>query len=258
MSGGLTVNTGGAKVSGGITIFNGGDTVSGGSFITGGLTLYDIGASMSGGLTVNTGGAKVSGGLTVLDKGVWVSGGLTVSGGNAFAPSFVSTSDRRLKTSIIPINNALHKISKLNGVYFKWIKNEPNGLVFDDRRHVGVLAQEVQQVLPEGVHSKDNYLAVEYTSLIPLLIEAIHELEVITAKDNSIGNEEDANILHMVTQMKDDFILLQQMMKLRDEELNSIKKSLELKDEELQMLRSWKSIMEDRLKSLERVVFVPL
>lgn len=117
---------------------------------------------MTGGLTVNSDGAKITGGLTVFG---------TIAE--------VSTSDRRLKSDISIIDNALHKVGRLNGIYFKWVKDVPEGLSYDSNRHVGIVAQEVQQVLPEIVHAKHGgkYLGVDYVSLIPLLIEAIHELE---------------------------------------------------------------------------------
>lgn len=52
-------------------------------------------------------------------------------------------------------------------------------MTFDDKRHVGVLAQDVQAVLPEAVSSPEDegYLSVSYSSLIPLLIEAVKALD---------------------------------------------------------------------------------
>ena len=69
-------------------------------------------------------------------------------------------------------------MNKLNGVYFKWIQDEPNGIMFDDKRHVGVIAQEVMAVLPEVVMDihDGKYMGVDYASMMPLLIEALREL----------------------------------------------------------------------------------
>jgi hypothetical protein len=57
------------------------------------------------------------------------------------------------------------------------------GIVMDDRRHLGMLAQDVAQVFPEAVASMQGgrYLGVNYLELIPLLVEAVRELDVITA-----------------------------------------------------------------------------
>ena len=111
-------------------------------------------------------------------------------------------SDRRLKTDIVNINNALDKIKLISGVYFR--NNETAAkLGFNDQsQQIGVIAQDVQNVLPHvikpapfdsdnGITSKsgENYLTVQYDKLVPLLIEAIKELdkkiEDLTKRPNS-------------------------------------------------------------------------
>lgn len=83
------------------------------------------------------------------------------------------TSDERLKDNKIKITNALDKIDKLSGISFNW--NEKSGKTGKD---YGVIAQEVEKVLPEVVTTReDGYKAVNYDRLIPLLIEAIKELK---------------------------------------------------------------------------------
>jgi hypothetical protein len=102
---------------------------------------------------------------------------IIASNGNIYANgSLLSASDMRLKTDIEPIPNALEKVLALNGVYFHWTKDaqQPDG------RQVGVIAQNVQQVLPEIVStspSSKDYLSVDYTRLVPVLIEAVKELK---------------------------------------------------------------------------------
>ncbi len=90
-----------------------------------------------------------------------------------------STSDERLKKYIKNIKNPLEKISKINGVTFEWkktddkIKKEVHSFEGND---VGVIAQEIEKVLPEVVQTRDNgYKAVRYEKIIPLLIEAIKD-----------------------------------------------------------------------------------
>ena len=84
------------------------------------------------------------------------------------------TSDQRLKDNITPIPNALNKVFSISGNTFNWNeKSEKEG------NDVGVVAQEILEVLPEAVTTRDNgYLAVRYEKLVPLLIEAIKELKV--------------------------------------------------------------------------------
>jgi len=93
-------------------------------------------------------------------------------------------SDDRLKTNKVNIPNALDKVGNLNG--FTYNPNEvATALGFIDEKQVGVSAQEVEAVLPEAVVLADavnadhgtDYKTVQYSKLVPLLIEAIKELE---------------------------------------------------------------------------------
>lgn len=87
-----------------------------------------------------------------------------------------STSDRRFKENITPIANALDKVKTLTGVEFDWKKEtkDYHGYVGHD---VGVIAQDVQAVLPEAVRTNANgYLSVRYEKMIALLVEANKEL----------------------------------------------------------------------------------
>ena len=82
------------------------------------------------------------------------------------------SSDRRLKDNINPIADALAKVNALSGNTYTW--NEKSNRTGND---VGVIAQEVQEVLPEAVVERENgYLAVDYQKLVPLLLEAVKDL----------------------------------------------------------------------------------
>ena len=86
------------------------------------------------------------------------------------------SSDARLKDNITPIENALSKVLTLSGVKWDWNENA-SPEVRANVPNVGLIAQEVQQVLPEVVtERKDGYLALDYNKLIGLLVEAIKEL----------------------------------------------------------------------------------
>ena len=102
-------------------------------------------------------------------NGANVSGQLTVTGDIiAFA-----TSDKKLKDNIKPIDNALNKIMGISGNTFDWSDKSIN-----EGADTGVIAQEVEELnLPGVVTTRDDgYKAVRYEKLIPLLIEAIKEL----------------------------------------------------------------------------------
>lgn len=92
------------------------------------------------------------------------------------------TSDISLKTNIRPIENALDKLDKIRGVNFEWTKEHldkcPNDTYFNKSHDVGVIAQEIEQVLPEVVSTRDDGIkAVKYDKIVPLLIQAIKELK---------------------------------------------------------------------------------
>jgi len=80
----------------------------------------------------------------------------------------VAFSDERLKTDINSIDNALNKVTNLRGVEYKMLNT--------DEKHIGVIAQEVEDICPELVVSKADYKGVCYGNMVGLLIEAIKEL----------------------------------------------------------------------------------
>jgi hypothetical protein len=80
-----------------------------------------------------------------------------------------TTSDANLKDNIQPIENATQTINSIVGVSFNW-KDTGN-------KSYGVIAQELQKVLPELVNGNENGLSVSYLPLIGILIEAVKEQE---------------------------------------------------------------------------------
>ena len=93
------------------------------------------------------------------------------------------SSDKRLKENIVNIPNALDKVMNINGVEFDWSPEyiETHGgedELFNRKHQVGVIAQEVEKVLPEVVADRpDGYKAVRYEQLTALLIEAVKDLK---------------------------------------------------------------------------------
>jgi hypothetical protein len=90
-----------------------------------------------------------------------------------------ATSDYRLKENIQPIKNALCKLIGVSGNTFDWkplTQEEIQTIHGNKGRDVGVIAQEIEAILPEAVTTRDNgYKAVNYEKIIPLLIEAIKD-----------------------------------------------------------------------------------
>jgi hypothetical protein len=83
----------------------------------------------------------------------------------------MTTSDRRLKNSIEKIDGALAKIEKLTGVSYYYNNNI--------HKHVGLIAQDVQDIIPEAVYEDEaGYLNIAYGNLLGLVVEAIKELRI--------------------------------------------------------------------------------
>ena len=88
------------------------------------------------------------------------------------------SSDRRFKDDIVKIDNPLGRINQINGVFWKWNDN----VSIDTRNspNTGLIAQEVQNVLPEVVKERaDGYLALDYQKMAGLFVESIKELNSI-------------------------------------------------------------------------------
>lgn len=113
--------------------------------------------------------------------------------GYVYGISFQTSSDRNLKKNITPINNALEKVIRAQGVTFEWEKEkdiEKISNASDDKEGVekqnfpegiqyGVIAQDIEKIIPEIVLTDiKGYKSVDYTKLIPVLIEAIKEQQL--------------------------------------------------------------------------------
>jgi hypothetical protein len=141
-------------------------------------------------------GANIAAGTPTVLAQISLAGGFSVNttadpgAGGIYATGEITAyySDRRLKTNVKPIDNAIEKVLSLNGITYT-----PNDLAesfgFDkNKKIVGLFADEVEAVLPEatkaapfdldengGSKSGENYKTVQYEKVVPLLVEAIKE-----------------------------------------------------------------------------------
>lgn len=126
------------------------------------------------------GDLKVSGNTIQSSSGTPIefNGNDVALAGNLTAAGIMSaTSDIRLKTDINTITNALNKTLKLRGVTFKMC----------DTMQLGVVAQEVEEVIPEVVINGAQYKSVAYGNIVGLLIEAIKELNAKVERLENAG-----------------------------------------------------------------------
>ncbi len=117
-------------------------------------------------------------------SGVIFQVGTNGDGTTAESNGWNSFSDFRLKRDLQNIDNPLAKLSQLNGYYYYWKKGKQ-----DQSQQVGVVAQEVESVLPEIVMTnKDGIKSVDYSKLSALLIEAVKEQQqTIETQQNEIN-----------------------------------------------------------------------
>jgi hypothetical protein len=134
-------------------------------------------------------------GIGTADTGIYtlaVAGDLSVSGCDGCSNP---TSDIKFKDNIEPIESSLDKIRKIQGVSFNWKTKEFKERKFPGGKHYGVVAQEIEKVLPEvvvdGSHGEKR---VAYLEMIPILIEAVKEQQKIIEKQNKDMEELKAKV----------------------------------------------------------------
>jgi hypothetical protein len=225
--------------------------------------------------------------------GVEVVGDLRVFGSTQFELGYDVFSDRRLKENIVSIEGALDKVTALRGVYFNWAhdpdedqsqdqgqdqsqdqdeqeahdsnrsqtKKRITSLLDELRknkqketgRQIGVIAQEVQKVLPEivrkhsgesseneGQEEKDSpLLTVDYAGMIPVIIESVHDL-----KNATQAVRDQCRLKKALSKQEEDVQIEMEAAKLREELMVVKKRNLELKNtlfammDELKLLKA--------------------
>jgi len=104
----------------------------------------------------------------------------SVFSGDITAANFNATSDNRLKHNVSDLHNCIDTLKQIHGRGFTW--NNTN------KKSFGVIAQELELILPELVQDQDGVRSVNYLGLIAFLINAVHELDqkISDLKPNSL------------------------------------------------------------------------
>ncbi|MBP5668386.1 MAG: tail fiber domain-containing protein [Salinivirgaceae bacterium] len=140
----------------------------------------------------------------VVIKGTYRNGKTFYVNGDAGGTSeWASNSDARLKKNVQSLSGALDKVLKLRGVTYYWKNREEMAAAkgvaadkmdygYDDKKHIGIIAQELEQEFPELVHTaEDGFKSVEYSTLTPILIEAVKEQQgIIESQQAKIDNQQ--------------------------------------------------------------------
>jgi predicted acyltransferase (DUF342 family) len=98
-----------------------------------------------------------------------ISGACSISGDLNLVGNVISQSDRRIKTNINPIYNCLEKIDTISGYRY-------NRIDLNDEKHIGLIAQEVEELFPELVTETNNIKGINYQGFIAVLLNCIKEL----------------------------------------------------------------------------------
>lgn len=180
--------------SGTVTSIVAGNGLSGGTITTSGTIAVTAGTGVTSNATGVHIGQAVATGSSVQFGSFGVGTAASGTAGEIRATNNITAfySDKRLKKDITPINNPIEKILAISGIYYRSNDVASQYGYRDQSQQVGVLAQEIEQVLPHAVKpapfdtefdsdgnmyskSGENYLTVQYEKLIPLLIEAIKD-----------------------------------------------------------------------------------
>ena len=193
------------------------------------MDVVDDGTNEFGNLNFrSTDGANFSINAYGINGDADVNGNLHVNGDITYTGSSGQTSDRRLKENIQPLQNGLGTIMKLNPTTYNFRGNgEYNGLKLSTGLHYGLIAQEVEEVLPSLVknnvhtysevtstgsgptmHSETEvtktmeYKTLNYTELVPVLVKAVQEQQ-----------KEIEQLLEEIEQLKDQRKIIQELQK---------------------------------------------
>ena len=139
--------------------------------------------------STNTGNGAFHGMVSDTETGIFIGGAWRFSvyndGDANLTGVFTHASDKRLKRNFSQLTNSLSDIYKINGYHYYWKSADRS-----QDLQTGLIAQEVQKIFPELVHTDDKgFLSVNYIGLIPHLLEAVkelkHENETLKANNNS-------------------------------------------------------------------------
>jgi hypothetical protein len=131
--------------------------------------------------------------LGIMNSTTSASYALYVTGSIYATANVTAYSDRRAKKNIVTIDNALDKTNQLRGVYYEAIEEQVHDTAHHGKRLMGVIAQEVLEVVPEVVtYDKENdKYGVSYANMVGLLIEAVKELsDKVTEQEARIARLE--------------------------------------------------------------------
>ena len=114
---------------------------------------------------------------------VVINGSLTMS-------AVLTPSDIRYKKDVEPLTSSLDRVTRLKGVSYSWKTDEHPSRGFGKGKQIGLIAQDVEKVVPELVTTDDKgYKSISYDKLVPVLVEAIKEQNLIVVQQKTALDE---------------------------------------------------------------------
>jgi hypothetical protein len=127
---------------------------------------------------------------------VQINGSLTMT-------AVLSPSDARYKKNIEPLKSSLDKVMNLKGVSYDWKSEEYPARGFGKSRQIGLIAQDVETVIPEIIHTDGKgYKSLTYDKLVPVLIEAIKEQQKVIDEKSHMLDAQQATIKMLVDKLE--------------------------------------------------------
>jgi hypothetical protein len=142
---------------------------------------------------------------------------LHVNGSVAGTSAYNNLSDKRFKKDVLPITSALQKVMAMQGITFNWDKTLNPELKVDDQNHIGFLAQDLEKVIPQAVSTADDKFqtkSVAYSEVIPVLVEAVKEQQLIIQQQKEINKAQQATIHEQQTSLHNLQIQMESLKKL--------------------------------------------
>jgi hypothetical protein len=135
---------------------------------------------------------------------------LDVAGQARGTAAFISTSDRRFKKNVLQLQGSLDKVMNLTGVSYDWRMDEFPERKFSAQAQVGFIAQDVENVVPELVHTDpDGWKSIAYATLTPVIVEAMksqqHQIEELaqqSAKQQDQIDQQQLQIAELMNLLK--------------------------------------------------------
>lgn len=164
------------------------------------ISTLDVAGTIHAAGNVRTEGDVTAVGWVIVGGNVSVTGSIAASGSCCGNPS-----DIRLKKNIKPISGALEKVTQLRGVNFRWKGDEFPEMKFSEEAQIGLIAQEVGEVLPEVVvaHGFRGYQAIDYGKIVPVLVEAVKEQQSIIDANQCELDELRTQKDHEITELRE-------------------------------------------------------